>query len=73
MACEFTHEVAAGNPDRQADALQRVGASTAYAAFVPSTGITSVDPANTIHFDAAALRMYGQRYFTNLNQAIERR
>lgn len=54
-------------------ALQRVATSTPHAAFAPSAGITSVDPNNTIHFDAPAMRTYGRRYFETLNQAVERR
>lgn len=53
-------------------ALQRVAATTPNTAFVPSAGLT-VNPGDIIHFDAPALRAYGQRYFEALNQAIERR
>jgi hypothetical protein len=53
-------------------ALQRVAASTPNTAFVPSAGLT-VNPGDIIHFDAPAMRAYGQRYFETLNQALERR
>jgi len=53
-------------------ALVRVTSTSPYTSFAPSVGL-SVNSGDYIHFDAAALRTYGRRYFESLNQALEKR